>query len=270
MPPATASAAPTLGLDAMSSALTRFYRIHAAFQQTVGRSPTSSELSALDAQLGPSPTDEALMGAVAAYASPTLDPVAVRTLTKEVLTPYFGMIAQGLAADPVIQALRTQPMLTPEAKLQLVERAKAVVGSVYGITPIPTRLLDEAWVGGGYDFDTRTLSITRPMLESASAGDLLYLVTHELTHAFQDQLLDSPLPIAGPLGALVAIWRADQPHQGYVAYDAQAGNFAAYAEQPLEFAAFLGGNVVEYGVTGTNSRTWGTPQEAPGMITAIA
>lgn len=256
--------------DTLASSLGRYYRIHAAFQGVTGRAPTSNELTVLDAQLGPMPTDAALHAAVSAYAAPVYDPMAVRTLTKQVMAPYFEAIAHALAADPVIQSLRYAPVLTPEAKLQLVERTKAVVSAVYQIAPIPTRVLDEAWEGGGYDFDTRSLSITRPMLASATAGDLLYLVTHELTHAFQDQLLDSPYPVAGPLGQLVAIWRHNQPHQGYVPYDPAQGNFEAYANQPLEFAAFLGGNVVEYAVTGTNSRTWGTPLEAPAMITAIA
>lgn len=260
----------TLGTDGFSPALGRYYRIHAAFQAVVGRPASSTELLALDAQLGPMPTDAALQAAVAAYARPLLDPVAVRTLTKQVMTPYFEAIAGALAADPLLQAYRYDPALTPDAKLQLLERAKAVVGSVYQLAPLPTRVLDEAWEGGGYDFDTRSLAITRRMLESATPGDLFYLVTHELTHAFQDQLLDAPYPPTGALGELVAIWRANQPHNGYVPYDPAQGNFDAYANQPLEFAAFLGGNVVEYAVTGANSRTWGTPLEAPQMIAAIA
>lgn len=258
------------GADTLSPSLGRFYRIHSAFQATVGRAPTNSELSALDTQLGPMPSEADLQAAVAAYAQPVLDPVAVRTLTKQVMTPYFEAIAQALAADPVIQSLCYTPWLTPEGKLQLVEQAKAIVSSVYQLNPLPTRLLDEAWEGGGYDFDTRSFSVTRQLLATATPGDLLYLVTHELTHAFQDQLIETPYPLNGPLGQLVAIWRTNQPHQGYIAYDAMLGNFETYANQPLEFAAFLGGNVVEHAVTGANSRTWGTPLEAPEMITAIA
>ncbi len=265
------STAPVLpATDSLSTSLGRYYRIHAAFQGAAGRAPTAAELTTLNAQLGPMPTDAALQAAVAAYAAPVLDPVAVRTLTKQVMSPYFEAIAWSLANDPLIQSYQSAPTLTPEAKLQLIEQAKAVVGSVYQLAPIPTRVLDEAWEGGGYDFDTRTLAITRQTLASATPGDLLYLVTHELTHAFQDQLLDSPYPVTGPMGELVAIWRNNQPHQGYVSYDPALGNFETYANQPLEFAAFLGGNVVEYSVTGTNSRTWGTPLEAPEMISAIA
>ncbi|MNT52489.1 hypothetical protein D3C72_1895170 [compost metagenome] len=79
-----------------------------------------------------------------------------------------------------------------------------------------------------------------------------------MTHAFQHRMVSFPIPPSGALGELTDFWRGNTPlTHGYISYTGSE-NFELYAEQPLEFAAFLAGNYVEFQTTGGNSRLWGT------------
>lgn len=186
-------------------------------------------------------------------------PERMKRLTKQVMAPYFETISQALHFDPMIAQAVAYGVQTDAEKLALVERVKAVVSQIYNLPPITTQILDEPWVGGGYSFDQNYLySITSPLMNDATAGDLVYLTVHEMTHAFQHRMVSLPIRPGGELGELTDLWRGNTPQShGYINYT-DASNFERYAEQPLEFAAFLAGNFAEYQLTGANNRLWGT------------
>lgn len=186
-------------------------------------------------------------------------PERMKALTKQVMAPYFDSISMALRNDPEVASAVAYGVYTDAQKLRLVERVKDIVSGIYNLPPISTQVLDEPWVGGGYSFDSTLLyTITTGLLKDATPGDLIYLTVHEMTHAFQHRMVSFPLPPGGALGELVTFWRGNTPQSnGYIAYTG-VENFEFYAEQPLEFAAFLGGNYAEYQVTGRNNRPWGT------------
>lgn len=188
-------------------------------------------------------------------------PERMKMLTKKVMTPYFESIATALRSDPVVAQASIYGVRTDAEKLALVERVKAIVSQIYNLSPISTQVLDEAWVGGGYSFDENYLySITSALLQDATAGDLVYLTVHEMTHAFQHRMVSMPIRPGGELGELVDFWRGNTPQShGYINY-ADPSNFEEYAEQPLEFGAFLAGNFAEYQLLGYNNRVWGTDE----------
>jgi hypothetical protein len=188
-------------------------------------------------------------------------PERMKQLTKQVMAPYFESISMALRTDPEVVMAVAYGVYSDEQRLRLVERVKQIVSGIYNLPPIATAVLDEPWVGGGYSFDeTYQYTITTGLLRDATAGDLIYLTVHEMTHAFQHRMVSFPIPPGGALGELTAAWRGNTPQaHGYVSY-AGDDTFEAYAEQPLEFAAFLAGNVAEYRVTGMNARLWGTDE----------
>jgi len=186
-------------------------------------------------------------------------PERMKKLTKQVMAPYFESISMALRYDPQVSRALAYGVQTDAEKLQLVERVKQIVSGLYNLPPITTQVLDEPWVGGGYSFDQNLLySITTGLLKDATAGDLVYLTVHEMTHAFQHRMVSLPIRPGGDLGELTETWRGNTPQShGYISYS-DPSNFEAYAEQPLEFAAFLAGNFAEYQLTGGNNRLWGT------------
>ncbi len=186
-------------------------------------------------------------------------PERMKLLTKQVMAPYFDSIALALRNDPEVSMAVTYGVFSDDQRLRLVERVKQIVSDIYNLPPITTQVLDEPWVGGGYSFDSNYLySVTTGLLQDATPGDLVYLTVHEMTHAFQHRMVNFPLPPGGALGELTETWRGNTPQShGYISYTG-AENFELYAEQPLEFGAFLAGNYVEYQLTGGNSRLWGT------------
>lgn len=188
-------------------------------------------------------------------------PERMKLLSKQVMAPYFEAISSALRYDPEVSMAVTYGVYSDAQKLRLVERVKQIVSGIYNLPPIATQVLDEPWVGGGYSFDQNYLyTITTGLLKDATPGDLIYLTVHEMTHAFQHRMVDFPLPPGGGLGELTAMWRGNTPQaHGYLSYEGEE-TFRYYAEQPLEFSAFLGGNFVEYQVTGRNSRLWGTSE----------
>lgn len=188
-------------------------------------------------------------------------PERMKMLTKQVMAPYFESISMALRSDPVIAQASYYGIQTDAEKLALVERVKAIVSQIYNLPPITTQILDEPWVGGGYSFDENLLySITAPLMHDATAGDLVYLTVHEMTHAFQHRMVSLPIRPGGELGELTDFWRGNTPQShGYINYS-DPSNFEHYAEQPLEFAAFLAGNFAEYQLTGANNRVWGTDE----------
>ena len=203
-------------------------------------------------------------------AAPTLPPILrledipgtperMKALSKQVMAPYFEGITWALRNDPEVSMALTYGFQTDEQKLRLVERVKDIVSNLYNLPPITTQVLDEPWVGGGYSFDDNYLySITTGLLKDATPGDLIYLTVHEMTHAFQHRMVKFPIAPGGDLGELTEFWRGNTPQShGYVSYTGES-NFELYAEQPLEFSAFLGGNFVEYQLTGGNARLWGS------------
>lgn len=186
-------------------------------------------------------------------------PERMKMLTKQVMAPYFDSIAWALRNDPEVSMAVTYGVTSDDQRLRLVERVKQIVSDIYNLPPIATQVLDEPWVGGGYSFDSNYLySVTTGLLKDATAGDLVYLTVHEMTHAFQHRMVSFPLPPGGALGELTESWRGNTPQShGYISYTG-VENFELYAEQPLEFGAFLAGNYVEYQLTGGNTRLWGT------------
>ena len=188
-------------------------------------------------------------------------PERMKKLTKQVMAPYFESIAMALRSDPQISRAVIYGVQSDAEKLQLVERVKQIVSGLYNLPPITTQILDEPWVGGGYSFDQNYLySITTGLLKDATAGDLVYLTVHEMTHAFQHRMVSLPIRPGGDLGELTDTWRGNTPQShGYISYT-DPSNFERYAEQPLEFAAFLAGNFAEYQLTGGNNRLWGTSE----------
>ncbi len=186
-------------------------------------------------------------------------PERMKLLTKQVMGPYFESISLALRNDPEVSMAVAYGVYSDDQKLRLVERVKQIVSGIYNLPPIDTQVLDEPWVGGGYSFDENYLySITTGLLKDAAPGDLVYLTVHEMTHAFQHRMVSFPLPPGGALGELTNAWRGNTPQShGYVSYTDES-NFERYAEQPLEFAAFLAGNYAEYQLTGRNNRLWGT------------
>lgn len=188
-------------------------------------------------------------------------PERMKRLTKQQMAPYFESIAQILRRDPEVSMAVTFGVYSEAQKLRLIERVKELVSGVYNLPPIRTQILDEPWVGGGYSFDENYLySITTALLNDATAGDLVYLTVHEMTHAFQHRMVSLPIRPGGDFGELVDTWRGNTPQShGYISYTG-IENFELYAEQPLEFAAFLAGNFAEYQLTGGNNRLWGTSE----------
>lgn len=188
-------------------------------------------------------------------------PERMKVLTKQVMAPYFEGITWALRTDPEVVMAVSYGVYSDAQRLRLVERVKELVSGIYNLPPITTQVLDEPWVGGGYSFDDNQLySITTGLLQDASAGDLIYLTVHEMTHAFQHRMVSFPIAPGGALGELTAAWRGNSPQtHGYLAYSGE-DTFEAYAEQPLEFAAFLAGNFAEFQVTGANARRWGTDE----------
>lgn len=182
----------------------------------------------------------------------------MRAATQAVAKPMADKLIADIRRDPALVAALARTDMTPEQKLGLLRRLAEVTARSYGIRPVTVEVVKADWQGGAYDFGgDRRFTVTTALLAVATPGTLVYLAAHELMHAYQEQLIDGDVSRApGALGVLARAWKANAA--AYVGFDARRGNHEAYAEQPIEYGAYLIGNHVERQLLGTNSHAWGT------------
>lgn len=191
-------------------------------------------------------------------ASGPVSEARMRAATQTVVKPMADKLIADIRRDPALVADLARADMTPEQKLDLLRRLAEATAKSYGIKPVKVESVKADWQGGAYDFGgDRRFTVTSALLAVATPGTLVYLAAHELMHAYQEQLIDGDVSRApGALGELARAWKANAA--AYVGFDARRGNHEAYAEQPIEYGAYLIGNHVERQLLGTNSHAWGT------------